>query len=91
MATHSKYLQVAKNGNKDPVSAVIHVQIPLDELFDDPINRWVAVFAKYININTTFVWVYSDVFLTIISMGLKVQFKLFYDELKRAKNEVCFR
>lgn len=90
MATHSKYLLVAERGKEDPVSAVINVQIPLDEIFDDPIDPWIALFAKYININTTFIWLYSDIFLMSVSMGLASQFKIFNDALKSARNEVCF-
>lgn len=75
---------------KDPTSEVIHVQIPLGEFFEEPLHPAVALFAKYMNINTTFVWIYLDLFLTIISMGLTVQFQLFNAALKRAKSEVCY-
>lgn len=89
MATHSKFIQVIEQENeKDPLSQVIRVQIPLGEFFAEPLHPAIVLFAKYMNINVSFVWIYLDLFIAIISMGLTFQFQLFNAELKRAKNEV---
>lgn len=56
--------------------------------FTHPMPLWLMIYAKYIKINASFVWNYTDIFLMTLSMALTVNFKLYNAELKRVKFEV---
>lgn len=67
-----------------------HVNLDVPHLFTDAeeISIAQAVLAKSISISVTFVWSYLDIFIMTIGIALTSQFKLFNDELNRAKGEV---
>lgn len=89
MGTHSKFLLVVElEKDKDPYTEVIDIQAPLWEHNNEPYPLWAIICAKFINITATFTFNYMCVFDTIISIGLSTLFKLFNDEMFRAKTEV---
>lgn len=67
-----------------------HVNYDVPHLFTgaEEISIVQAIFAKSISISVTFVWSYLDIFIMTIGIALTSQFKLFNDELNRAKGEV---
>lgn len=86
IATHSKYLEITERG-EDPYKELLIVQSPLGN-FTEPIPIWIVACAKCINISATFIWNYTDVFITTISLGLSTQFQIFNAEVDRAKDKV---
>lgn len=51
---------------------------------------WKVVCVKFLNLTSTFVWNFLDVFIMTISIALSTQFELFNRELIRTKNEVIY-
>lgn len=69
------------NNDKDPLSEVVKRAVP--HLFNQTqfVPIWVAIPTYFIRITTSFMWIFSDVFILVISIGLSTQFQLFNDEL----------
>lgn len=89
-ATYSKLQCVIEYEiDQDPYKELLKVQGPLID-FIEPIPFWVIVCAKWLNISATFIWNYSDIFITTISISLSTQFKLFNAEVNRRKGEVIY-
>lgn len=49
---------------------------------------WKAFFGKCLNVMSTFIWTYMDVFVMVISAGLSNRFAILSDDLMRVKGKV---
>lgn len=47
-----------------------------------------AVFGKFVNVCTTFMWSYMDLFVMLVGIGLSSRFKQINDSLMRHKGKV---
>lgn len=51
-------------------------------------SHWLAWLAKFLNILSTFIWNYMDVFVMIVSIGLSSKFRQLNDNLLKFKGMV---
>lgn len=51
---------------------------------------WLAIWARFTQTISTFVWSYMDLFVTLISVGLFTRFKQIYLQLKAVKGMVWY-
>lgn len=76
--------------NKDPMTELVRVQGPHLFTQTNHTSIWKVVCVKFLNLTSTFVWNFLDVFIMTISIALSTQFELFNRELIRTKNEVIY-
>lgn len=50
-----------------------------------------AFFGKILNVVSTFLWSFTDLFVIVVSLGLSTRFKQINDSLMRHKGMVCAR
>lgn len=76
--------------SKDPMTELVRVQGPHLFTQTNHTSIWKVVCVKFLNLTSTFVWNFLDVFIMTISIALSTQFELFNRELIRTKNEVIY-
>lgn len=73
---------------KEPIIELVKHNVPyLIERFDH-VSVLMAICINFINIISTFVWNFLDIFIMSISIGLATHFELLNNELKKATFEV---
>lgn len=90
VVSHVHYILTCQRG-KDPILEHINRYIPFLYTNADRIPIPEAILVKSISIIVTFVWNYLDVFIMTIGIALSFQFKLYNDDLERAKGGVSVR
>lgn len=74
--------------DQDPMTELAKHNVPHLIDFFGKIPVSVAILVNFINVISTFVWNYMDIFIMIVSIGLSSHFKLLNNELRQATIEV---
>lgn len=75
---------------QDPMTELAKHNVPHLITYAEHVPLWLAICINFINISSTFVWNFLDIFIMIISKGLSTHFKLLNHELQQASFEVAF-
>lgn len=80
-------VQLCNKISEDPIKIVLINQLKTIFYFTS-YSTWKAVFGKYLNIISTFIWSFMDLFVMLISVGLASRFRQINDHLFRHKGQV---
>lgn len=74
------FMSITK-ADKDPLSEVLKRAVPYLFAKSQYIPMWAVIPIYCLRITASFIWIYVDVFIQVISIGLSTQFQLFNGEL----------
>lgn len=83
------HLRACNKNMTDPIR--LYFQAEQNQLFDFfEFSPFLAFVGKTMNVLTTFLWSYMDLFVIVISLGLSSRFKQINDNLMKHKGQVRF-
>lgn len=74
-----------------PFVKLVQVQVPHFFSLSPHYTFWQAVIAKIVSVWPLVMWIFMDVFIMVLSIGLSTLFKLFNADLEQIKNKVALK